>query len=218
MQKVDSNHSGFGAVGFVVAAVVLVLLGTIGWMLYQRQTPSSGTSKTTTTTKPPTNPADPTANWVRVDSLGGAFSMKVPDGWILTKYPNNVLMGDDITFSPGKPAVVTTASSAYAGDQKRFTVSLSEKASQQGSVPQWQSPNPYGTESTTDFSIGSLKGKRYSIEYTQTVTGVTKGDKLYQYAFSLPNGGQLGVVYIQYAGDADNLKTVEQAIQTIVIK
>jgi len=97
---------------------------------------------------------------------------------------------------------------------KKFNVALTDK---QYPAPQGQSPNPYGTEATTDFSIGSLKGKRYSTEYTQTVTGVTKGDKTYEYVFNLSNGKQLGVVYMQLAGDADNLKTVEQAIQTIVI-
>lgn len=219
MQTAKNNQLGFGAVEFALIVIILVLLGAVGWIVFQRQTTPSGTSTTTTntTTKPPTNTPDPTANWKRVDSIGGAYSMKVPDGWELTNYPGNVLNGDSITFSEGKPAVITTSATAYAGDQRKFNVGFTDKKEGQDSAPQWQSPNPYGTEATTDFSIGSLKGKRYSIEYTQTVTGVTKGDKVYQYVFDLPNGKGLGVVYMQNAGDADNLKTVEQAIQTIVI-
>jgi hypothetical protein len=131
----------------------------------------------------------PHGNWVKVDSIGGAYSIKVPDGWVLTNYPGNTLNGDSIAFSEGKPAVITTASSAYAGDQRRFNVGFTDKRSAQDTAPQWQSPNPYGTEAVEDFSIGSLMGKRYSVEYTQTVTGVTKGDKVYQYAFDLPNEG-----------------------------
>ncbi|HEV7454811.1 MAG TPA: hypothetical protein VGO07_06145, partial [Candidatus Saccharimonadales bacterium] len=97
---------------------------------------------------------------------------------------------------------------------RKFNVAFTDK---QYDAPQWQPSSDIGTVTTTDFSVGSLKGKRYHIEYTQTVTGVTKGDKIYQYVFNLPNGKQLDVVYMQNAGDADNLKTVEQAIQTIVI-
>lgn len=218
MKKADKDQLGFGAVGIIVVVIVLVLLGAVGWLIYHRNTAPSGTSTTATTTQPPTNTTDPTANWVKVDSIGGAYSIKVPDGWKLTNYPDNVLMGDDITFSAGSPAVITTASSPYAGDQQRFTVGFADKRSAEDTAPQWQSPNPYGTESKEGFSIGSLMGTRYSIEFTQTVTGVTKGDKVYQYVFGLPNDKGLGVVYRQYAGDADNLKTVEQAIQTIVIK
>lgn len=219
MQEDKNNQLGFGTVEIALVVIVLVLLGVGGWMVYDNQKKNQpGTSTTNTnTTNPTTTTTDPTANWKKVDSIGGAYSMKVPDGWELTNYPDNVLMGDSITFSAGKPAVITTASSAYAGDQKRFTVGFADKTEGQDSPPQWQSPNPYGTETKTDFSIGSIKGTRYSLEYTQTVTGVTKGDKIYQYVFNLPGGKGLGVVYIQYASDADNLKTVEQAIKTIVV-
>ena len=91
--------------------------------------------------------------------------------------------------------------------------------SDQASVaPQWQSPNQYGKEAKSDYAIGGLKGKRYSIEWTQSVTGVTKGDKIFQYVFDLAGGKQLGIVYHQAATDSDNLKLVEQVIQTIVVK
>ncbi len=224
MNKSPLNSKGFGLVGTLIVVVVIGALaggGAYVWHKNHNKKPSTKTSQTnststTTTSKPPTT-TDPTANWVKVTSIGGAYSMKVPDGWKLTNYPGNVLNGDDITFSAGTPATAATASSPYAGDQRKFNVGFTNDRSAEGTAPQWQSPNPYGTESVEDFSIGSIKGKRYSIEYTQTVTGVTKGDKIYQYTFDLPNNKGLGVVYMQSAGDPDNLATVEQAIKTIVI-
>ncbi|SRR5579885_3545368 len=126
---------------------------------------------------------------------------------------NSTINGDSLTFSAGKPAVITATSSAYAGDQRKFNVGFSDDPNVQYSGPQWQSPNPYGTEATENCSI---TGKRYSIEYTQTVTGVTKGDKVYQYVFN-SGSKHLNVVYMQNAGDTDNLQTVEQAIKTIAI-
>lgn len=214
---------GFGTVEIVLVVVALAVLGAGGWLVYKNQkktTPpdTSTTATNTPTTKPTTNTPDPTANWKKVDSIGGAYSIKVPDGWELTNYPGNTLNGDSISYSAGTPAKITTESNPYAGDQRRFNVSFAEKTNSQYPAPQWQSPNPYGTEAKTDFSIGNLKGTRFSIEYTQTVTGVTKGDKIYEYEFFLPGGKGLNILYAQYAGDADNLTTVEQAIQSIVIK
>src|SRR5580765_3704336 len=107
MTKSKNTQVGFGAIELVLVVLVLVAFGAVGWLIYQRQTALSGTSTTTTTTKPPINTTDPTAGWVKVDSIGGAYSMKVPDGWELTNYPGNTLNGDSITFSKGKPAVIT---------------------------------------------------------------------------------------------------------------
>lgn len=222
MQKLKSNQQGFGIVEIVAVILVLVLLGTGGWVVYKHNKKSASAS-TTTTTKATntgheqTTTTDPTARWKKVDSIGGAYSIRIPDGWELANYPDNTLHGDGLTYSKGTPATITTESNPYAGDQKRFNVSFSEQTTSQNLAPQWQSPNPYGNEASEDFSIGDLKGTRFSIEYTRTVTGVTKGDKLYQYEFLLPGGKGLNILYIQYAGDTDNLKLVEQAIKTIVI-
>jgi hypothetical protein len=218
MQKIKNNQLGFGTVEIILVVIVLVLLGAGGWIIYKNQkkaTPPATSTTTTNTTNPTTTTTDPTASWTKVDSIGGAYSIRVPDGWELTNYPDNTLNGDSISFSAGKPAVITTGSTAYAGDTRKFNVAFTDK---QYDAPQWQPTSGLGTVTTTDYSIGSLKGKRYAIEYTQTVTGVTKGDKIYQYVFNLPGGKQLDIVYMQNAGDADNLKTVEQAIQTIDIK
>lgn len=216
MQTVKDHESGVGTIEIALVVTVLILLGAVGWFIHQRQTTPSGTPPSAThTTRPPSITTDPTANWKRVQSIGGAYSIKVPDGWKLALYPDNVMNSDSITFSEGKPAVISTGTAPYAGDQRRFNVGFSENQNED-EAPQWQSPNPYGTETKTDFSIGNIKGTRYTIEFTQTVTGVTKGDKIYQYAFT-SGSKHLGVVYIQYASDADNLKTVEQAIKTIVI-
>lgn len=218
MQKIKNNQTGFGTLEIALVVIVLALLGAGGWVVYkhhQKTPPPSTSTATTKTTNPTPAATDPTENWKKVDSIGDAYSIKVPDGWELTNYPGNTLNGDGLTFSAGTPAAIIVGNNPYAGDQRKFNVSFTDK---QYAAPQWQSPSQFGTEVATDFSIGSLKGKKYSIEYTQPVTGVTKGDKIYQYVFNLSNGKQLNIVYMQNAGDADSLKTVEQAIQTIVIK
>ncbi|HEV7454394.1 MAG TPA: hypothetical protein VGO07_03985, partial [Candidatus Saccharimonadales bacterium] len=87
MQKIKNNQLGFGAVEVIIIIVVLVLLGAGGWMIYKNQKKTAApvtTTATTNNTKPVPNVTDPTANWTKVDSIGGAFSMRVPDGWELT--------------------------------------------------------------------------------------------------------------------------------------
>lgn len=220
MRKNNTQQSGSGVLLLIVAVVVLAVLGS-GFLVYQHQhkTIKQGLStKETASTITTDTKADPTAGWVKVESIGGAYSMRVPDGWQLTTYPGNTINGDNLTFSVGVPATIMTADNPYASDQKKFNVGFTDNAKGQDTAPQWESPNSYGTEAKTDFSIGSIKGTRYSIEYTQTVTGVTRGDKIYQYVFSQAEGKGLSVVYMQKAGDVDNLKTVEQAIRTIVLK
>jgi len=66
---------------------------------------------------------------------------------------------------------------------------------------------PSGTSTTTTNTT----------KPTTNTTDPTANWKKSAYVFNLPGGKGLGVVYMQLAGDADNLKTVEQAIQTIVI-
>lgn len=214
------NTKGFSAVEVLLVILIVAVLGGIGYMVYNNR--NKAATKTETTTQKSTTkvaetakPVDPTASWKTADSLGGAFSMKVPDGWELNNYTNNYLNGNSITYTAGKPATITAISSAFAGDQRKFNVVVSAT---QGTAPQWESPNNSGKETTTDYSIGNLKGKKYTLEFTVSDEGVTKGDKVYQYVFNLSNGKQLDVVYKQDAGDADNLKVVEQAISTIVIK
>jgi hypothetical protein len=138
MQKMKNNQLGFGTVEIVLVVIVLVVLGAGGWVINknQKKTTPPGTSTTTTnTTNPTTNTTDPTANWKKVDSIGGAYSIKVPNGWELTNYPGNTLHGDGITFSKGKPAVITTGSSAYAGDTRKFNVAFTDK--------QYDAPHQY---------------------------------------------------------------------------
>src|SRR5690349_7871469 len=108
MKKRSNSQSGFGAVGLILLAIVLVALGAAGWIVYQKRVGPSSTSNTNNTNNQTATTPDSTADWKRVVSIGGAYSIKVPDGWELTNYPGNALHGDDITLSAGKPAVITT--------------------------------------------------------------------------------------------------------------
>lgn len=211
------NNKGFSSLFIVLIIVLIVAITGIGYYIFRSQNKSTNNGSPSTQQQPnPTQQEDETSNWKTVESIGGEFSIKVPDGWELFNYPGNTLNGNSITYTAGKPAVIHTESQAYASSQKKFNVGFSDNTNSSG--PQWQSPNQYGIETTSDYFLGEIEGKKYSIEWKESVTGVTKGDKIYQYAFNLANGKQIGIVYMQAPTDTDNLKLIEQVIQTIVIK
>jgi hypothetical protein len=170
-----------------------------------------------------------TANWRRVDSIGATFSLRLPDGWWLDNYAGNVMNGDRIVYEKGELATVTShPDQTYSGSQKKFNVTLNSKPLP---APQWQAQAVHGTSSTSDFNVGSLKGKRYSVMWNENfVVGVYqrddvtqgtvfyRGDRIYQYVFDVPGGRQLTVVYNLPATDKDNLAQVEQVVRSILVK
>lgn len=218
MNKISEENSGFGAVGVILVIAIVGALGLAGWYVYDHNKnddpEDSQTFQQNSETKDAMDSEDETAGWKTVESIGGAYTIKVPQGWKLASYPGNTIAGDEIVYSGDQEAVITNENSAYAGDQRKFNVTFSTQAHE---VPQWQSPNQYGVESVTDFAIGDLQGKRYSIEWTETVTGVTEGDIIYQYVFNLDSGKQLNVVYMYQPADGDTLELVEKVIKTITL-
>lgn len=215
------DQKGFSVAEAFIIIIVIAGLSGVGYYVYQHRDKSDDSKKSQKESKKEEQEhteepkEDETASWKQVESIGGAFTIRVPDGWQLHNYAGNTLNGDNITYTKGQQATITTESNEYGGDQRKFNVTVHNEAFQ---APQWASPNQYGTESNSDFSIGDLQGKKYSIEFTQTVTGVTAGDRIYQYVFNLSDGRQLSVAYLRNAGDADNLERVEQAIKTIAVK
>lgn len=220
MLKHVKNEKGFSVAEGILIMLLAAVVGLAGWYVYQNQNKDESTdssaSQTTKTEKEETKEDDETAGWKQVESIGGAFTVKIPDGWELNSYPGNTMNGDSITYSADKAAVITEGGSVYAGDQKKINITFS--SGEPYNAPQWQSPNQYGEESVVDFVAGKLSGKRYKIEWTQSVTGVNKGDKIYQYVFRTDNGDQLSIVYMQGVADANNLQTVDKMVKTLVVK
>ncbi|HSD55949.1 MAG TPA: hypothetical protein VLA92_02235, partial [Candidatus Saccharimonadales bacterium] len=153
---------------------------------------------------------DETADWVSATTQGGVFSMRVPDGWSMTNYPNDFLGTTGVTYKAGTTATVESSDTEYRGHSLRFRASVTA-LDDTGLGPQWSSPQPGLTETTEDFSIGSLTGKRYKGDFTGDLN-----QTLYEYVFDLGNSKKLDIVYtVNHAsGDVDGVATVEKAIKT----
>ncbi len=221
MKNKQLNTKGFGLVGILAVVVVVALIGFSGWYVWHKNHDTKKSTSTASSSTPKSNAktsndkestvTEETADWVTVTTQGGAFSMKVPDGWKMTRYPNDFLGSMSVSYQAGVPATVNTLATEYAGDSLRFRASVSEVIDT-GLGPQWSSPQTGLTETTEDFSIGSLHGKRYkgvfSVDLHQTV---------YEYVFGLGNGKKLDIVYTVYQdeGETDGVTTVEKAIKSL---
>jgi hypothetical protein len=153
---------------------------------------------------------DETKNWSEITTQAGKFSMKVPDGWTMTAYPDDFLGSFDVSYDANVPAVLSTSNTEYVGHVLRFRASVTPGNTDLG--PQWSSPQPGLEESTQDFSIGTIKGKRYKAVFTGDLN-----QTLYQYIFDLGDRKKLDIVYIIYSnnGEKDEVDMVEKAIKTI---
>ena len=216
MKKSQLNNQGFGLLGVLVVVLVVAVAGFSGWLVWNK---NHDTKKATSTNTSVSNKdkdtgstaTDQTTDWVTVTTQSKAFSMKVPDGWKLTNYPNDFLGSTSVTYQTGTHAVITTSDTEYAGDSLRFRASVSE-ITDTALGPQWSSPQTGLVESTEDFSIGSLHGKRYKAVFSADLH-----QTIYEYIFDLGNGKKLDVVYTVYQdqNEADDVATVEKAIKTI---
>ena len=201
---------GFSLITLLAAlATVLAITGT-GWYIWQknREVYNNPTTQSDASQSQPL--ANETAKWAPVTTQNKAFSMRVPDGWKMTNYPNDFLGSMLVVYKSGELATIETSNTEYVGHSLRFRASVAE-LDDAGLGPQWASPQPGLDESVQDFSIGSLQGKRYKGGFSQDLD-----QTLYEYIFGLGSNKKLDIVYTVYhkEGEKDDVSTVEKAIKT----
>jgi len=160
-------------------------------------------------------PKDETADWKVATTSQKAFTIKIPDGWKVSNYAKSDFIAAassaDLSYQKGTAATITDVATPHdANSPVAFSTSYTDATSL---------PKPVGTES--DFALGTLSGKKYSQVYTvDTGTGALahkKGDKTYEYRFTLTNGKAFVLVYNVRGTDTDQVDLVEKALKTVNI-
>ena len=217
MQHSRQKEKGIVHLAIIIATVIFIAATAFGgWWVWQKNKDEKQQTNNVDNTekKEPVNtqlPPDEIANWVKVTTQGGKFTMKVPDGWKVTRYPHDFLGAVEVTHIPGTAARIDTSDTEYFGHSLRFRASISE-LDDAGMGPQWTSPQPGLEESTQDFYIGSLSGKRYKGVFSQDLH-----QTIYEYIFDLENNMKLDIVYTVFTAEdeKDDVETIEKAIKTI---
>jgi hypothetical protein len=214
MKRPITNQKGFSLPIAFVTVVVVAGLAFAGWYVWKKnQKNDINKTNSNSQSNQSKNEEEPHEEdtWQPVTTQGKAFSMRVPDGWELTNFPNDFLGSMSTVHKPGTPATIKESDTEYVGHTLRFRASITE-LDDAGLGPQWASPQPGLVESTEDFSLNNLQGKRFK--------GVFSGDlnqTLYEYVFKLGENKKLDIVYTIYhdEGDSEDILTAEKAIKTI---
>lgn len=214
------SQKGFSAIIAIVAVIVISGLGAGGWYIWKNNQSTDGPDKANgqaqkqedTTSGAPVK-KDETTDWVSITTQAKKFSMKVPDGWEMTSYPGDYIGTVNTVYKPGTPAMITTATSEYAGHSLRFRASIAP-LNDAGLGPQWSSPQPDLNETSQSFSLGGLQGKRFKAVFSNNLN-----QTIYEYIFDVGNNQRLDIVYAVYGSqdEKDNVEIVEKAIRTITL-
>lgn len=153
------NQKGFGAVEILIVIVVVGLLGTVGWLVYDRQktkTPDSkpaaqsSTQQKETAVTQPTQKTDPNEGYFVVKEWGLRF--KIPSGLTDVKY---TIHGDTVAFF-AKP---TGSSVQYRADYDKYAEGRS----------QYATGNLYRSKESTNNERGfATEGKKVGDYYYYT--------------------------------------------------
>ena len=86
------NQNGFTPFEIVLLILVVALLGFAGYVVYQRNQDTTGSSQTVVTkkdtnTEKKTEVKDETAGWLSYTNTSGKFSFKYPNNWVMAANP-----------------------------------------------------------------------------------------------------------------------------------
>lgn len=207
------NEKGFGVIEVALVLVILGIIGFTGWRVYEANREVSQTPIDNSTVVPSDN--DETS-WQRIESGDKSFSVQIPDGWGEIQRPKSEdllsIMGQQQPkYQAGKPVTIKDVEGWGTDAPVVFTILIHDNIAE-----------PRG--SAAEFTAGELKGKKYNyvaLEDTERGLGQEdKGDKYYDYRFDLGDGKQLVIWYNVYVktDPTDQIKTIDRIVESIQVK
>jgi len=125
-----TNQKGFSVVEVLVVIIIVGLLGTVGWLVYDRQknktddtnTASQTTQQKTTTTQT-TATVDPYAGWKTTTLQYEKITYQYPSSWVVEDQTSQSF--DDITLKSPAGATVSLQTGVSSGSPKKTFGSIS---------------------------------------------------------------------------------------------
>jgi hypothetical protein len=154
------------------------------------------------------------ASWLTVDSRGGAFSIRIPDGWRVYNLKSRDLVAavgvEDMRFRSGVSPVVETEKKPLGDGLFRFSVYTSEHPYQ---------PSRSARVTRKGFGpVDGVMGLRYTEDYPTGRAGESAwhvvGERDYYFVFSR-RGLHYLAVYRVLPGELNRIMTVEKCVMTL---
>ncbi len=220
------NQKGIGATVILITIVIVALLGTVGWLVYDRQKTNTDNDKATTETSTQetadsTQEDEPKMSYEgqKVTSGRDRFTIEIPQGWgeLFRPTDSDRLVLNEGTkqpiYSAGKQVTVTDIPGFGSDGPRVFSVFVHGNVAPAEGTP-------------SDFTLSNngqpIEGTKYAITYTDTLEGLgghEKGEKHYEYWFKLKDGNNLVVWYSVYNEDLnDQSSLIDEVVHSIVIK
>lgn len=226
-----TNQKGFSVVEVLIIVVVVGLVGTVGWLVYDRQksNKTDTRSPTTNTNQQQGEPkeeaqqpvSDETANWRVITSGQGKFTFKAPDGWkfvnctdadwVYVRYEGDA-NDTSLEYQQSKPVNEVKQQCGGFGDIIKFSI---ERFNADGSSSRGvRAPDPIvgGTAITTGSGI---KGQKKCDETrSKPFNNAPAIIKNCQYSFAT-NNSQVWLNYQLLEGNKDRTDLIEDVVKTI---
>ncbi len=222
MGKLKNNQDGFGTLELILILVIVVLIGVVGWFVYDRnQNKSSQNTSTTATTTPKTTTSTniaPTSTkfslQTKLTSHSKAFSFYIPDGWIVTN-DNTLDYGhaiglENLTYKKGSKGIVLNKP-GLRGDGPTVSNFIFQEVSKTDFDGYFDNMTKAGTITTSD----GVEGQKYTFTLKKEddmVSGV--GSMSYGYSF-VHNSKYYVFNYMQAGSDPNMSNIVEETIKTL---
>ncbi len=210
-----TNQRGLTSLESVLIVVCVAAIGAAGYFAYhdRQHKPeySADNSKKTSTPTNNTKALDEAANWYSYKSPGGEFSIKLPDGWKLTRYLKSANIyansNNDIVYSKGTSAGVAEVEGGRDFGAISYILYYSKTADARAPVGVKQ-----GTFNTND---GVVVEKYYNLVGADPEgPGAPKGTK--QHIYVAKKGDySIFIEHDTVAGEDDQTGYIEKSIRTL---
>ena len=190
MKQLKQNKLGFGFVGLLVILVVIALVSTSGWLVYQRQSHSTQLKDNSeaSVSQGSTGRAsvDPTINWTRYNSISGHYSLQYPTTWV-TAGRTNLCSSDFILLLGPTKATVGDCASGNLGEMYFLSADTSHASSYKINI---DNSATYGGVTKTSLTLNGAAGTKLTATYKatgQTSPPYPDNTKIVFYIFTTPS-------------------------------
>ncbi|MBI2285451.1 hypothetical protein HYU82_01330 [Candidatus Saccharibacteria bacterium] len=223
----SKNQSGFSVVEILTAIVIAGLIGTVGWLVYDRQKNTSDSDKkfANNNSKQVESPQWSESQTIdagsKIESVDRTFSFIAPGGWNIVIYQDRNAVSSDgycinnscnggFVDAPDQPVTIQKVSNKNVDFYAvRFAVFTEDKFIQKFT-------NEMATKSIFGPVDGVMGTKYYQkIPITREYQEGKEGHEIYEYSFE-KNGKTYHVYYDVYGGEEKNkIDAVEQVIRSL---
>lgn len=188
------NQNGFSFTEVLIVIVIVGLIATVGWLVWDRQQSKTTSNELVKTTNQQTTSketeSDPTKNWKIFSSAEGVYSLKYPNTWVQAESQNYC--------SPGLLLLGGNATSVGKCASESFGQMSVDSVAGDMAAEYRMSANYYSDltfkKVTVDGATGERQSGSYSGDVGESGFGPQKGDKMIKYVF-VKNGRTYTATY-----------------------